>query len=57
MLLLGKLLHMVLGQVLQLHIAPSPAAGAVKTIELKRTAQATLRMVTYFFYVGATQLL
>lgn len=44
----GKLLHMVLGQALQLHIAPSPAAG-VNTIELKRTAQATLRMVTYFF--------
>ena len=48
MLLLGKLLHMVLGQALQLHIAPSPAAGAVNTIELKRTAQATLRTVTYF---------
>lgn len=58
----GKLLHMVLGQVLQLHIAPSPAAGAVNTVELKRVAHAPVRAggVVHgdiLFYAGLSQLL
>ena len=39
---LGKFLHVVLGQVLQLHIAPSPATGAIGPVELERTAHTSV---------------
>ena len=53
---------MILGQVLQLHIAPSPASGAVGPVELERAAHTPVRTggVTHgdiLFHAGLGQLL
>ena len=58
----SQLLHVVLGQVLQLHIASSPASGAIGPIELERAAHTPVRTgsVTHgdiLFHAGLGQLL
>ena len=58
----SQLLHVVLGQVLQLHVAPSPAPGAVGPVELERAAHTPVRTgsVTHgniLFHAGLGQLL
>ena len=59
---LSQLLHVVLRQVLQLHVASSPATGTVGSIELERAAHTPVRTggVTYgdiLFHAGLGQLL
>ena len=58
----SKLLHVVLGQVLQLHIASGPAPGAVGSIELDRAAHTPVRTGSVahsdiLFHAGLGQLL
>ena len=58
----SQLLHVVLGQVLQLHVAPSPATGAVGPVELERAAHTPVRTGSaahgdILFHTGLGQLL